>query len=54
MLIIGGPLVVKSKVDGRWYVIGLTSWGFDCGNGGVFTRVSFFKNWILQNIAANP
>ena len=26
----GGPLVYK--VDGVWYLIGLTSWGFECAN----------------------
>jgi len=41
----GGPLVVK-KSDGNWYLAGLTSWGYGCGNGGVYTRSSAFRSWV--------
>ncbi len=27
----GGPLVVKSDQDNRWYLVGITSFGVDCG-----------------------
>jgi len=40
----GGPLVVKE--NGLWYLFGLTSWGYGCGDGGVYTRVSAFRSWI--------
>jgi len=41
----GGPLVVKAA-DGFWYLAGLTSWGYGCGDGGVYTKCSFFRNWV--------
>lgn len=41
----GGPLVVK-QADGFWYLIGLTSWGYGCGDGGVYTRTSAFRTWV--------
>ena len=39
----GGPLV--TEVDGRWTVIGLTSWGYSCGKASapaMFAKVSSF------------
>jgi len=32
----------------RWYLAGLTSWGYGCGDGGVYTRTSAFYSWIKQ------
>ena len=50
----GGPLVVKSQVDGRWHLVGLTSYGPNpCGEGGVYTRLSGFQNWIVSTMNAN-
>ena len=48
----GGPFVIQLG-DGKWYVIGLTSWGQNCGYGTVYTRVSYFINWINTNMQAN-
>jgi len=47
----GGPLVVKSR--GRWQLAGITSWGYGCGDGGVYTRTSNYFNWIDTTIKAN-
>ncbi|XP_046814479.1 transmembrane protease serine 9-like [Vespa crabro] len=48
----GGPLVKKS--NGETKLIGIVSWGIiPCGTTGapsVYTRVSAFKDWILENI----
>jgi len=50
----GGPLVVKSRTEGRWHLVGLTSYGPNpCGEGGVYTRLSGFNNWIVRTMNAN-
>lgn len=41
----GGPLVLKQS-NGYWYLIGLTSWGSGCGDGGVYTRTSAYRSWV--------
>jgi secreted trypsin-like serine protease len=48
----GGPLIIKSS--GNTYLVGLTSWGYGCGGGGVYTRVSAYTQWVADQIAANP
>jgi len=45
----GGPLVVK-QADGFWYLIGLTSWGYGCGDGGVYCRTAAYRNWVESKI----
>ncbi|NXF04215.1 TM11E protease, partial [Smithornis capensis] len=44
----GGPLVhVNSR--GIWYLVGIVSWGDECGKRnkpGVYTRVTYYRNWI--------
>ncbi|NXL07338.1 TM11E protease, partial [Mesembrinibis cayennensis] len=44
----GGPLVhVNSR--GIWYLVGIVSWGDECGKQnkpGVYTRVTYYRNWI--------
>lgn len=46
----GGPLAVQGK-NGRWHLVGLTSYGFQpCKNGGVFTRISTFADYISKII----
>lgn len=48
----GGPLHIKAS-DGRWYLVGITSFGIGCGNVGVYTRVNAYSNWILSTLASN-
>ncbi|XP_057585886.1 transmembrane protease serine 11A isoform X2 [Hippopotamus amphibius kiboko] len=46
----GGPLVGKDFKD-TWYLIGIVSWGDDCGQKnkpGVYTKVSYYRNWITS------
>jgi len=47
----GGPLVVKES-DGKWNLIGLTSWGRGCGDIGVYAKVSALRSWVEQVIGA--
>jgi len=47
----GGPLV--NQVGSVWHLTGLTSWGYGCGSGGVYTRVSAYVSWVQQQISAN-
>ncbi|NXL33365.1 TM11E protease, partial [Glaucidium brasilianum] len=44
----GGPLV-HANSRGIWYLVGIVSWGDDCGKPnkpGVYTRVTYYRNWI--------
>ena len=50
----GGPIVKRSLTDGRWHLMGLTSYGArNCGDGGVYTKVSAFASWMKTIVAAN-
>jgi secreted trypsin-like serine protease len=48
----GGPLKVK-EANGNFRVVGIVSWGIGCASGypGVYARVSFFHQWILDTIS---
>ncbi|XP_072044677.1 transmembrane protease serine 13-like [Amphiura filiformis] len=53
----GGPLVCKfrdvSSNNGRWYLMGITSWGIGCGlvnKPGVYTKVQEYIPWIRQQV----
>uniref|UniRef100_A0A4X1TC02 Transmembrane protease serine n=1 Tax=Sus scrofa TaxID=9823 RepID=A0A4X1TC02_PIG len=46
----GGPLVGKDLKD-TWYLIGIVSWGDNCGQKnkpGVYTKVANYRNWIAS------
>lgn len=43
----GGPMVCLT--EGRWKLLGLTSWGYDCAlsnHPGIYTRVTRYLGWI--------
>lgn len=44
----GGPLV--ANVDDKWQLAGITSWGISCKGAGVYTRTSYFIDWILSEM----
>ena len=47
----GGPLMMYR--DGRWYLMGITSFGSQCGDSnrpGVYTRVSYYSSFIRYAI----
>ncbi|ELV12172.1 Serine protease DESC4 [Tupaia chinensis] len=44
----GGPLVIAHDRN-IWYLIGIVSWGMDCGienKPGVYTKVTHYRDWI--------
>ncbi|XP_028642622.1 transmembrane protease serine 11A [Grammomys surdaster] len=46
----GGPLVVSDNKD-TWYLIGIVSWGDNCGQKnkpGVYTQVTYYRRWIAS------
>uniref|UniRef100_A0A8C9A3H3 Transmembrane protease serine n=1 Tax=Prolemur simus TaxID=1328070 RepID=A0A8C9A3H3_PROSS len=46
----GGPLVAKDLKD-TWYLIGIVSWGDNCGQKnkpGVYTQVTYYRKWIAS------
>jgi trypsin len=48
----GGPMVVRDINNTEWMQVGIVSWGYDCaevGYPGVYTRVSYFLDWICTN-----
>jgi chymotrypsin len=55
----GGPLACQKLRDGqnRWVLAGATSWGRSgcqtTGYPSVYSRVSYFRDWIENTIAAN-
>ncbi|NWI15321.1 THRB protein, partial [Crypturellus soui] len=49
----GGPFVMKSPDDNRWYQVGIVSWGEGCDRDdkyGFYTHVFRLKKWIRKSI----
>ncbi|XP_019511861.1 PREDICTED: prothrombin [Hipposideros armiger] len=49
----GGPFVMKSPFNSRWYQMGIVSWGEGCdrdGKYGFYTHVFRLKKWIKKAI----
>jgi len=43
----GGPLALNR--NGRYHLVGIVSWGYNCIAPGVYGRVSEFMDWIAQS-----
>jgi secreted trypsin-like serine protease len=41
-----GPFFIKQNEN--YYLVGITSWGYDCGGAGAYTKVSNFVDWIMS------
>ncbi len=56
----GGPLIFKGDTASDDVLVGVVSWGFGCAQPyfpGVFSRVSYFAEWIkttICDISSNP
>ena len=49
----GGGLFCKNA-NSRWYLAGIVSYGLECREGAVYTRVSAYVNdWIEEKIKNN-
>jgi hypothetical protein len=48
----GGPLFLKGDEITDDELIGIVSWGYGCGGNtpGVYTRISYFYNWIVETM----
>ncbi|XP_074129105.1 prothrombin [Sminthopsis crassicaudata] len=49
----GGPFVMKSPFNDRWYQMGIVSWGEGCdrdGKYGFYTHVFRLKKWIQKTV----
>jgi len=46
----GGPLFRKGDSPEEDVLVGITSWGIDCGGDypGVYARISFYRDWIVS------
>ena len=43
-----GP--INSYIGSNWYVTGIASWVYICGEGAVYTRASYYLDWIKSVI----
>ncbi|XP_053576286.1 prothrombin [Bombina bombina] len=49
----GGPFVMKDPASGRWYQVGIVSWGEGCdrdGKYGFYVHVHRMRKWLMKTI----
>ena len=50
----GGPMVCET--GGKFYLQGVTSWGYGCaspGKFGVYAKVKYLLRWVNQEVSSN-
>jgi len=53
----GGPLFLKGATPADDSLVGLVSWGYECGGDypGVYTNIAYFYDWIVESMCdMNP
>ena len=49
----GGPLTVSQQPHHHHVLVGITSYGLECGKEGlpgIYTKISFYRDWIQSNM----
>jgi secreted trypsin-like serine protease len=52
----GGPLMYFNKKANQYLLLGVTAWGYGCGQPGyfgVYTRVATYIDWIVETATSN-
>lgn len=49
----GGPYFMYDTDKKSYYQVGIVSYGIKCAGDGVYTRVSYYEDWINDTMAAN-
>ena len=54
MFLILGPLTYTDGLPAREFIVGVVSWGVNCGKAqypGVYARVTHVRDWIDEQMA---
>ena len=49
----GGPLTVSQQPHAHHVLVGITSYGLECGKKGqygIYSKISFYRDWIQSNM----
>ena len=47
----GGPLMCQRKGSCAWYIAGIISWSYSCGETyGVYMSTNYYRDWVLKAI----
>ena len=49
----GGPLTVSQQPHHHHVLVGITSYGLECGQEGqygIYSKISFYREWIYSNM----
>lgn len=47
----GGPLMCQRKDSCAWYIAGIISWSYSCGETyGVYMSTNYYRDWALTAV----